>query len=278
MVGIARSCACVALMALLAVFAAHAATSTSNSIIAAVQRGDCDKAVKQVNAAFDMPDAASALFIAGRLLDEGICLKKDPEKAAGFFERSAALGDLNAQLDYAGKIGLGEGHPQDYASAGQECHKAGVDPSGLLPYYSLGYACTVRAVAGRALRMSLPYGAFHWPTKPAVVEFNPMTSELRILSAPIPVREFGQTGSLISAKFDARQAIQDAWRDAIAQVQRPDDKSLSRDLVQMTIDMDKTIEVASSSAGSDYTQQRMFQELLDRKYSNQAAGSGASAH
>jgi hypothetical protein len=277
---IARSnlCLCGGLIAFLAI-AAQAATSTSDSIVSAVRRGNCDKAVKQITAELDKPDAdAPALFIAGRLMDEGICFKQDSEKAAGLFQRSATLGDLNAQLDYAATIGLGEGHPQDYANAGELCHKAGVDPSGLLPYYSLGYACTVRAVAGRALRMSLPYGAFHWPTKPAVVEFNPMTSELRILSAPIPVREFGQTGSLISAKFDARQAIQDAWRDAIAQVQRPDDKSLSRDLVQMTIDMDKTIEVASSSAGSDYTQQRMFQELLDRKYSNQAAGSGASAH
>jgi hypothetical protein len=277
MVGIARSCACVALMALLAAFAAHAATSTSNSIIAAVQRGDCDKAVKQVNAAFDMPDAASALFIAGRLLDEGICLKKDPEKAAGFFERSAALGDLNAQLDYAGKIGLGEGHPQDYASAGQECHKAGVDPSGLLPYYSLGYACTVRAVAGRLLRTSVPDGAFRWPARPAVVEFNPLTSELRIISTPIPLRDFGQTGSMISGKFDAKQAIQKAWRDALAQVQKPEEKNLSRDLVQLTVDMDKTIEVNGNS-GSSYDEQHAEQQLLDHRYAGQTGASGAAAH
>jgi hypothetical protein len=277
MFGIARSCICGALMALLAVVAAHAATSTSNSIIAAVQRGECDKAVKQVNAAIDMPDAAPVLFLAGRLFDEGICLKKDSEKATGFFERSAALGDLNAQLDYAAKIGLGEGHPQDYAVAGQECHKAGVDPSGLLPFYSLGYACTVRAVAGRLLRTSLPYGAFHWPTRPAVVEFNPVTSELRIISAPIPLRDFGQTGSLISAKFDAKQAIQKAWRDALAQVQKPEEKDLSRDLVQLTVDMDKTIEV-NTNTGSTYDQEHAEQQLLEHRFSSQPGATGAAAH
>jgi hypothetical protein len=251
MPGKLRVSVCGGLIAALAAITTHATdSSTKNPIIAALRRGDCDKAVKALDAALGAPDdAAYALFIGGRLLDEGICVKKDPVKAADYFAHSATLGNPAAQLDHAAKIGLGEGTAADYVSAGFECHKGGLDPTGLVSFYSLGYACTVRAVAGRLLRLSLPAGAFQLPTRPAVVEFNPVTSELRITSAPRALAGSVATGlSITEAALDTHQAIQKAWRDALTQVPKPDEKSLTTDLVQLSIDMDRTVESALDSA------------------------------
>jgi hypothetical protein len=242
---------CGGLIGLLATITAHATDSSAkNPIITALRRGDCEKVVKALNAAIGTPDdAAYALFLGGRLLDEGICVKKDPVKAADYFAHSATLGNLTAQLDHAAKIGLGEGAPADYVSAGFECHKGGMDPAGMVSFYSLGYACTVRAVAGRLLRLSLPPGAFQLPTRPAVVEFNPVTSELHITSAPRALAGSVAAGlSITEAAFDTNQAIQKAWRDALTQVPKPDDKSLTPDLVPLSIDMDRTVESAIDSA------------------------------
>ena len=95
------------------------------------------------------------------MLDEGICVKTNPVAAAHFYERAAGLGDKAAALDYArpksvwalAALGI-------YERAGDLCHDAGLNPEGKLSRYSLGYVCTVRAVAGKLLRTSLPRGAF----------------------------------------------------------------------------------------------------------------------
>src|ERR1700689_3193969 len=78
---------------------AGAAGVASDSIVTAVRRGDCSKAVQELNSEVNANQSQTALFVGGRMLDEGICMQRDPLTAAKFFERSAELGDANAALD-----------------------------------------------------------------------------------------------------------------------------------------------------------------------------------
>lgn len=225
-----------------------AGTLMSDAIVIAIRRGDCSKAIKELSAEVNTTQSQTALFVGGRMLDEGICVKKDPLAAAKFFERSTQLGDPNAALDYAAKIGLGEGTQQDYQRAGDTCRKAGIDPQGQLSFYSLGYACTVRGVAGRLLRATLPKGAFRIPTAPAIVEFWPSTSEIRVRSAPKAERGEAHTGTLVGAPLvDARQVIEKAWNDALQAVPKPDAASLGTEVVSLPLDLDMTLEVGRNA-------------------------------
>lgn len=226
-----------------------AGSATSPSLISdpitkAVRRADCSKAVEELKSEAKSNDSATALFIAGRMLDEGICVKKDPNSAAEFFGRSAELGYRSAAMDYAAKIGLGEGAPQDYLRAGDVCHKGGgVDAQGRLSFYSMGYACTVGGIASRMLRESLPKGAFRLPTAPAIVEFIPASAQLRIISAPEALRGDAPTGSIVGAPLvNPREAIEKAWRDAVAVAPKPDAANLGTEVVRLSIDLDATLE------------------------------------
>jgi hypothetical protein len=223
---------------------AMAGALVSDAIVIAIRRGDCSKAVEELSSEVNSNQSQTALFVGGRMLDEGICVKKDPLAASKFFERSTELGDPNAALDYAAKIGLGEGAQQDYQRAGDACRKAGIDPQSQLSFYALGYACTVRGVAGRLLRETLPKGAFRIPTAPAIVEFRPSTSEIRVRSAPKAERGEAHTGSLVGAPLvDARQVIEKAWGDALEAVPKPNVASLGTGVVLLPLDLDMTIEV-----------------------------------
>jgi hypothetical protein len=249
---------------------AMAGTLLSNAIVTAIRRGDCSTAIKELNSEANSTQSQTALFVGGRMLDEGICVKKDPLAASQFFERSTELGDSDAALDYAAKIGLGEGTQQDYQRAGDACHKAGLDPQGKLSFYSLGYACTVRGVAGRLLRETLPKGAFRIPTAPAIVEFRPSTAEIRIQSAPKAERGEARTGSLMGTPLvDARQAIEKAWGDALAAVPKPDAASLGTDIVSLPLDVDMTLE-----AGRNSTADANGQLLPGDFFTNRPAGQG----
>jgi hypothetical protein len=214
----------------------------ADPIVSAVRHGNCSKAVSELNAEIGLKSGATALFVGGRMLDEGICLKKDRETATKFYAASMELGDSNATLEYAAKIGLGEGEPQDYLRAGDICHKAGLDPSGRLSFYSLGYACTVRSTVGRMLRETLPKGAFHIPTSPAVVEFSPGNSQMRIVSMPKAERAEARTGGLVSLpSVNTQQVIEKAWREALTVVPKPT-ATLESEIVELTIDMDMSLE------------------------------------
>jgi len=249
---------------------ALAGTLVSNAIVTAIRRGDCSTAIKELNAEANSNQSQTALFVGGRMLDEGICVKKDPVAASQFFERSTELGDSDAALDYAAKIGLGEGTLQDYQRAGDACHKAGVDPQGQLSFYSLGYACTVRGVAGRLLRETLPKGAFRIPTAPAIIEFRPSTSEIHVQSAPKAERAEARTGSMMGVPLvDARHAIEKAWGDALAKVPKPDAASLGTEIVSLPLDLDMTLE-----AGRNSTADANGQLLPGDFFTNRPAGQG----
>jgi hypothetical protein len=241
-----RVSACIAMLSLLALSTTQANTRfPSDPAVSAVRHKDCNKAIQTVNAASASPDAAHAftLFIAGRMLDEGICTRRDPEEAAKYLSRSAQLGEAEANLEYAAVIGSGQGVPQDYVVAGHACHDAGVDPSGLVSFYSVGYACTVSGVASRLLRTSLPKGAFTLPTKPAVVEFNPLSSQLHIVSTPEPQRGPMPLGTFVAPLLiDPTQAISKAFHDAMNTVPKPDVASLSDQTIRLSLDLDITLE------------------------------------
>jgi hypothetical protein len=119
------------------------------------------------------------------MLDEGICVAEDQASAAHFYEHGAQLGDQREALDFAEKLGLGEGASQNYKRAGETCRAAGIDPRHLLSDYSLGYACSLRGLAGKLLRVSLPTGAFRPTAGTAVrIAFTPAAEKMQIRTTP----------------------------------------------------------------------------------------------
>ncbi|MGB6308307.1 MAG: hypothetical protein WBF89_10965 [Steroidobacteraceae bacterium] len=240
---------------------APAAFLPSNSLVMELRHGDCRAAVKSVNPIVTQNDAQTA-FIAGRMLDEGLCVREDAVAAAHYFARAAELGDRDAVLDFAAKVGLGQGTDQDYQRAGDLCRAAGVDSQGRFSSYSLGYACTLSGVAGKLLRKTLPAGAF----KPvagatALVEFTPRSGQMRVLQSPHVASDEARTGSWVShPMIDAQQEIGKAWHGALASVPVPDAARLDDQPVGLPLDLDLTLELQRRTDRSDDLQQ--FQPLF----------------
>ncbi len=233
---------------------ASAASFAEHPIVVAINHGSCKAAVKLINLQVASNDAQTA-FLAARMLDEGICVLKDPVAATPYFSRAADLGDHNAALDYAAKVGLGEGAEQRYERAGSLCRTGGLDPQGRMSSYSLGYACTVSAVAARLLRESLPQGAFLIGGGPAVVEFDPATAVMRVRSTP----QVGMGDAAIGFHMrrpliNAQQEIDKAWHSAMAAVPKPDAARLDEQSVELPIDLDTSLEAGRKAAQAGDTQ------------------------
>jgi hypothetical protein len=246
---VARSAKSLAMFVLAVGFTASAPAAPSlPPLVVAVRQANCGAAVKLVNAEGSTKDDRTA-FVAGRMLDEGLCVKKNPEAATGYFARAADLGNRNAGLDYAAKVGLGEGTAQSYEVAGDVCRKAGLDPQASLSQYSLGYACTVLGVAGKLLRETLPQGAFLPRSRPARVEFSPGSTEIRILATPEVALGDPVTGSQIRQPLvDAQKEIKKAWGAALAAVPKPDATRLDKQSVELPLDVDMTLEAGRDAA------------------------------
>ena len=240
---------------------ASAAFLPSNSIVMELKRGDCLAAVKRVNPEVRANDGQTA-FVAGRLLNEGLCVHEDPIAAAHYFAHAAELGNRDAVLDFAAKVGLGQGTEQDYQRAGDLCRAAGLDPGGRFSSYSLGYACTLSGVAANLLRKSLPVGAF----KPvagaaALIEFTPGSRQMRVLKIPHVASEEAATGSWLSHPLiNAHEEIDKAWRGALAAAPAPDPARLDDQAVELPLDLDLTLELQRRIEQSGDRQQ--FQPLL----------------
>ena len=232
---------------------------SANPIVVELRRGHCDEASKLINPEVKSNDRESA-FIAGRLLDEGICVRPDPEAAAHFFAKAAELGDRNGALDFAAKVGLGQGVEQDYQRAGDLCRAAGVGPKSRMNSYSLGYACTVRGVAGKLLRESLPTAAFRPMTGAvALVEFTPATGQLHIRATPHVASGEAHTGSLVGHPLiNADKEIGRAWRDAVAAAPPPDKARLDAEAVELPVDVDMTYELERKAPTPQELDQPMF--------------------
>jgi hypothetical protein len=226
----------------------YAASLASHPVVVAVRHGDCTAAVNYINQDAASNDAVTA-FLAGRMLDEGVCVKQDPATATYFFERAANLGDHSATLDYAAHVGLGEDVPQSYERAGTLCREAGTDPKAELQTYALGYACTVGDLAAKLLRETLPKGAFRSNSGPLLVDFTPGTAQMHIRSTPGVGLEEAHTGTnLPRPLIDAPKEIEKAWRSAIAAAPSPDASSLGNNTVELTLDVDMTLEPGRQGA------------------------------
>jgi hypothetical protein len=231
-----------AVAALGAAAAVSAATesASSQSIIKAIRKGDCTKAAQAVNESVNSTDARVD-FLAGRMLNEGVCVKQDSAGAADYFKRALELGDRASALDYGTKIGLGEGAEQSYEHAGEICRTGGLDAEGRLSTYSLGYACTVRGVASMWLRENLPRGAF--TSGVALVQFVPHDASMQVRSTPHVATADPDTGSnLRRPMIDARAEIDKAWKNALGTVPRPDVSKLDSQVIELPLDVEMTIE------------------------------------
>jgi TPR repeat protein len=221
---------------------ASATALSSHPVAIAVRHCDCVAAVKLVNPRVASNDDQTA-FLAGRMLDEGICVQKDAVAAADFFARAADLGDKNAALEYATKVGLGIGAEQSYAHAGDLCRVTGLDPQTLMSRYSLGYACTVSGVAAALLREKLPRAAFSGNPAVVIVDFSPASAQMHIRATPhVRLGDAPLGSSLRRPVMDAQQEVEKAWRDALAAVPKPDATQLDGQVVQLALDVDTTLE------------------------------------
>ncbi len=236
-------------MATAALLPAFGATNlASHPLAAAVRHGDCEGAVKLVD-----PDAtkndADTSFIAGRMLDEGICVRKDPAAAVRYLSHAAELGEKNAAIDYASKFGLGEQETQSYERAGMLCREAGIDPGSRVNTYALGYACTVADLAAQLLRESLPKGAFRPNSGQLLVNFTPGVSQLRIESTPRVGVDESHTGSnLRTPLIDATAEVNKAWSNAVSQVPKPDTSQLGSDTIELPLDVDMALELGRDAS------------------------------
>jgi hypothetical protein len=228
---------------------AETQSAVTQSIVKAIKKGDCGNAIKQMNDAVGSSDAG-AYFIAGRMLDEGVCVKQDGAAATPYFKRGSELGDRASALDFGTKLGLGQGVEQSYEDAGKACRSGGLDTQGKLSAYSLGYACTVRGVAGSLLRETLPKGAFTGGD--ALVQFIPQGTNIEIRSMPTVGRDLPQTGTNLGRPLVNGQAvIEKAWKEALAQVPKPDQTKLDGKAIDLPLDVEMTIESGKGAAHAD---------------------------
>lgn len=244
---IVRAIVMIALSANCAAIASEVSLA-KNPVALAVAHGDCVDAIKLVKRDIELNDSQS-VFVAGRMLDEGLCVERNSSVAAKFFAHAAGLGELAAQLDYAAKIGLGEGTAQDYANAGNQCRAAGIDPQNHLSDYALGYVCTVRGLASRLLRESLPVDTFQTTAGAhARLEFNPANGQLFVRAATRVTMSEPTVASRIGLPLvNIQLVVEKAWHKALVKASKPDTARLEDQLVEVILDLDMTLEQSTNS-------------------------------
>lgn len=217
-------------------------SSSLRPVISAIGRGDCDSAVKIANGGvFDNGEIA---FLVGRMVNEGICTPRKPAAAAAYFEEALRLGVTGSALDWATKIGLGDGVEQSYERAGEVCRLIGVDPERRMSRYSIGYACTLGGLTSELLRTTLPRDAI--APGVAAVEFTPATGVLEIRTYPRSlVPEADKTGTRTHRPVtDVPLEINHAWEKALARAPKPDATILDKFTIELPIDLDMMLEWA----------------------------------
>jgi hypothetical protein len=245
--------AAVAVPALLSAAPAVNDSAAIHELVKALNRGDCDNAVRLANTQTGSSDA-QALFLVGRMVAEGVCVQPDVAAATPYFSHAATQGLAPAELEYGVQVGLGEGAVQSYEQAGELCQKGGLEgQAGEASRYSLGYVCTLRGLVSRRLRESLPRDAFVPRTGVARVSFNPASGLMQIRSTPrVNSQEDATTGTFIHHPlFDAQATIDKAWREAMVAVPKPDAARLENQSVEVTLDLDMTIEGGMASHHSE---------------------------
>jgi hypothetical protein len=256
--------------------AAPAASQQSRDVVRAIVRGDCDAAVRLANEGMKSNDAQT-IFTIGRMLAEGVCAEPDVAGATPYFSHAAAQGLPAAEIEYGLQIGLGAGVEQSYQRAGDLCQKGGLERrGGGSSLYSLGYVCTVRGLASRRLRETLPRGAI-MPGRAARVTFNAASGSMQIRSTPrVASVPDTTTGTFVQRPLiDAESAIGKAWRDALSAVPRPDAALLENEGMELSLDLDMSIE-AGGGGGRAHLQPNS--QLMPNDIPVQASGPSLPHH
>ncbi len=226
-----------------ALLSAATASAPSRELLKAVTQGDCDTAIRLGTADLQSNDAQAALLV-GRMIVAGVCVQTDQTLAAAYFAHAATLGLPDGLIEYGVQVGLGTGVDQSYEHAGDLCKRGGLEPPpGRSSLYSLGYVCTVRGEASRRLREGLPRGAFVLNSGAAQVSFNPVSGAMEIRSTPRVASQQGVTGTVIRPRlFDAHAVIEEAWKQALGAVPKPDVTRLDDQKMELTLDLDNVID------------------------------------
>jgi len=226
-----------------AAFAAPSASQSSRDLVKAIVRGDCDAALRVAREG-KQSDDPQTIFLIGRMFAEGVCIDPDVAAATSYFSHAAAQGLPAAEIDYGLQFGLGDGVEQSYERAGEHCQKGGLEhQGGGASLYSLGYVCTVRGLASRRLRETLPRGAI-LPGRAARVSFTPASGSVQIRSTPrVASVPDTTTGTFVQRPvIDADAVIVKAWRDAMSAVPRPDAARLENQGTEVSLDLDMSLE------------------------------------
>jgi hypothetical protein len=223
--------------------AAPSASQPARDLMRAVARDDCDAVARLANEGMQSNDA-QAIFLIGRMIAEGVCVPPDGPTATPYFAHAAAQGLEAAEIEYGLQTGLGAGAEQSYERAGDLCQKGGLEhQGGGSSLYTLGYVCTIRGLASRRLRVSLPRGAV-MPGRAARVSFNPVSGVMQIRTTPrVASVHDTTTGTFVERPaFDAQATIDKAWRWAIDAAPKPDTARLDNAATELSLDLDMTIE------------------------------------
>lgn len=235
--------AVMALPALASASTSPAASQASRDVVRAISHGDCDDALHLANVGLRANDAQT-IFLIGRMLAEGVCIEPDPAAATSYFSHAAAQELPAAEIEYGLQVGLGEGVEQSYERAGELCQKGGLErQGGGSSLYSLGYVCTVRGLASRRLRQTLPTNSI-LPGRPARVSFNPASGTMQLRATPrIATAADTTTGTFVQRPLiDAQSAIDKAWRDAVSAVPKPNTALLENQGTELNLDLEMTIQ------------------------------------
>lgn len=106
---------CVLIVAALSVHAS--ASAQSEDALIALDQKDCEGAIEMLNRGMAAKEVRS-FYLAGQMFEYGVCLRKDPAKAASVYQQAALLGDTSAARSLALLDARGSGVPQDYPLAG----------------------------------------------------------------------------------------------------------------------------------------------------------------
>ena len=225
-------------------FAAPSASQPSRDLVRAIARGDCDAALRVASEGKHSDDPQTIFFI-GRMFAEGVCIDPDAAAATTYFSHAAAQGLPAAEIDYGLQFGLGEGVEQSYERAGQHCQQGGLEhQGGGASLYSLGYVCTVRGLASRRLRETLPRGAIMPGSRAPRVSFNPASGSMQIRTTPrVATAADTTTGTFVQRPvIDADAFIARAWREAMSAVPKPDAARLENEGTELNLDLDMSLE------------------------------------
>lgn len=207
---------------------AHSAPS-SDYRLASLGQTSCEETVKVLQAGIDAKDP-EALYSAGRLYDEGACVKQDATTAVQLLLQAAKAGHAEARLRVAVKVGLGEGAEQDYALAGSLLRGAQlpVKIDGDVNDYTLGYAFT----ALRTVQQDFQYpkvladqrvigtAEVKFATKDASFEFGTFRRSANSDQPPVGTR-------VDRARTPMAEAMSVAARSALSRMKQPDPAQLS---------------------------------------------------